>query len=254
MFDTEKTLNDLPEVSADDSLDNQSNESQKPQQSQSRHETEQPDNFYALRTKAERAERERDELMARLNAMEMERSRSSQVHAVEEDEDFSLAPDALAEGKHLTKLHKKLKDMENKIKSYEQKTQQSIMETQLRTQYPDFYQVVSEENLAELKRAHPTIAQTLATAASADAYSAASSAYSIIKELGIAKSTRDSRDNMELLQRNASKPRAAQSASPQRGDSPLSRANEFVSDYKATSEYQEQLRKEMYSSMRQPRS
>jgi multidrug efflux pump subunit AcrB len=264
MFDTEnstvsgttmKTLNDLPMLDDEVVADNQEAEQAPTERAaQSRqHDTEHWASLRAKAERAERAERERDELMRKMQELEYARLQQQQPQ-VNDEEEVGIAPDALAEGKHLARMYKKVRELENKFKNYQQQTSHTLMENQLKAQYPDFYSVVSEENLAELKRSHPAIAQTLANAAGSDAYSAAASAYSIIRELGIARATQESNQNRELLHRNASKPRSAQAASPQRGDSPLSQANGFVVDGKATREYQDQLLKEMHAAIRQPRS
>ena len=256
MIDDMKTLQDLPIADIENVPENAESNSESAGTSPTAQyqAQQQQDNWKELRLKAERAERaerERDEMVRRMQ--EFEQARMQQAAAQEED-DSGVAPDALLEGKHYHSMRKEIRELKREIKGFKQQTSQTLMENQLKAQYPDFYSVVSEDNLAELKRSHPAIAQTLATAASSDAYSAAASAYSIIKELGIARSTQESQQNRELIQRNAVKPRSVQSASPQRGDSPLSQANGFVVDGKASKEYQEQILKEMYSSMRSPRS
>jgi hypothetical protein len=208
--------------------------------------------------RAERAERERDELLMRLRDMERNSPSSQQAQQAlneiaEENFSLDLAPDALAEGKHVAKIYKKMQAMENQLKRYQQQTSQNIMEAQIKAQFPDFDLVVSRANVEELRRSHPAIAQTLAAAASSDAYSAAASAYSIIKEMGIAKSMQESQMTRKILQENASKPRSAQAAAPQRGSTPLSKANEYMADGKMTPELQTQLLREMNDARRQAR-
>lgn len=206
----------------------------------------------------ERAERERDELMMKFREMELQRlHQQTQVSAEQEPVHFNLAPDSLTEGKHFNDLDhrvsKRIRNLEDQVKQYQKQTSQRIMETQLKAQHPDFDSVVSKSNVEELRRAHPSIAQALAVAASNDEYSAASSLYTIIKELGIAKSMQESNMTRKILQDNAAKPRSAQAASPQRGSTPLSKANEFMVDGKMTPEYQNQLLKEMNDARRQGR-
>lgn len=198
------------------------------------------ENFRILRERAESAERERALLMQRLQELE------SKQQSVSEPEDIGIAPDALAEGKHLAQIYKRMKQMESQISNYQKQTAQNVMEAQLKAQYPDFDAVVSKDNIEALRASHPTIAQALATAAASDAYSAASSAYTIIKEMGISKFNQEASMTRQLIKENAHKPRSAQSASPQRGNSPLNNVNQFIRDGLATDEYQEALRKEMH--------
>jgi hypothetical protein len=187
----------------------------------------------------------------------MMQQQSMQQVAQETEPNFTMDPNALAEGKHVNDLNhhygKKLRQLEEKIKQSEKQTSQRIMEAQLKAQYPDFDLIVSQQHVEQLKRSHPSIAQALATAASSDEYSAAASLYTIIKEMGIAKSMQESNMTRKILQDNATKPRSAQAASPQRGSTPLSQVNEFINDGKMSSEYQTQLLKEMADARRQAR-
>jgi hypothetical protein len=227
-----------------------------PQEEQQTQSNEQAKHFNALREKVDRTERERDELMSKLREMEYERMRQQQAlpqQATYEDTDMSIAPDAIAEGKHISHLTKKLRQMEEQIKKNQLQASQNIMEAQLRAQHPDFDTIVSKNNVEELRRSYPALAQALAAAATSDPYSAAASAYTIIKEMGIARSAQETQMTKNLIQANATKPRSAQAASPQRGNTPLSKVNDFINDGKMTPEYQDQLLKEMNLARRSSR-
>jgi hypothetical protein len=197
-------------------------------------------NFAALREKAERAERERDEALRILREVESS-SRRNQPLPIEEDDSISIGPDDLAEGKHLSKVQQKIKKLEKQLKDYEQKATESMLETQLRVNYPDFNVVVSRENLELLRNEYPEIAATINS--SQDHYSRAAAAYKLIKKLGINQTVSYDADKLKVHQ-NAQKPRPLASVSPQRGDSPLSRANAFA-DGKLSDELAKQLFKEM---------
>jgi len=209
-------------------------------------------NYAALREAKEaaereraRAERERDELMKLLLERQGNQQNAVQQQSPSSAEEFNLAPDALAEGKHLASIHHKMRQMEERIKQYERKSQQDIVEARIKAKYPDFDTVVSASNIEELRRSHPSIAQAIGMAASQDAYSAAETAYSIIRSMGIDKSSQESSMARKMIQENASKPRSAQAVSPQRGTTPLSQVNEYINDGRMTPEYQDQLLKEM---------
>ena len=112
----------------------------------------------------------------------------------------------------------------------------------LKTQYPDFDNIVSRENLESLRLAYPEIAQTINS--SSDLYSQAVSAYTMIKKLGIG--VEDSFiEEKAAIQRNAAKPKPLASINPQQGDSPLSKANAFATSGKLTDELKAQMLKEM---------
>ena len=217
-----------------------------------------------------RIERERDELLRRFREAELQQKiqqlqsqqlQSQQAPSLQDTDneiEFSLPtlePDALAEGKHVSQLHKENRQMRSQLKQYQKQTQQQLIELQLKAQYPDFDAVVSKDNVDELKRAHPSIAQALASALSNDPYNAAASTYAIIKQMGIDKTSQDAALARRMIQDNATKPRSAQAASPQRGPNPLAQANEYMYDSsgRATKTYQDQLVAEMEESRRKLR-
>lgn len=202
--------------------------------------TAQARNFAALREKADRAERERDDALRILR--EVESSRRNQPLPPEEDDTITIGPDDLAEGKHLSKMQKKMQKLEQQLKNYEQKATESMLETQLRVNYPDFNTVVSKENIDALREEYPEIAATINS--SQDHYSRAAAAYKLIKKLGINQQTPSYDAEKLKVQQNAQKPRPLASVSPQRGDSPLSRANAFA-DGKLSEDLAKQLYKEM---------
>lgn len=90
-----------------------------------------------LREKAERAERRAEEL----ERMIYEAQSPKQADA-EEDLNVSVDDDSLVEGKHLSKVNKKIQNLERQLKQYEQQTSLSSAEIKLKTQYPDFDRVV----------------------------------------------------------------------------------------------------------------
>lgn len=186
--------------------------------------------------KAERVERERDEAIRKLNELQSKA-------VIEPDEEIDLKPDDLAEGKHLTKMQRKIKKLEEKIRVYEQSSQELSVESKIRNNFPDFDKIVTTENVELLKNAYPELATALN--ASSDLYSKAASAYTLIKKFGIAKDEPYEEDKERAIA-NAHKPRPLASVSPQQGDSPLSRANAFANGL--TDELKAKLLKEMNES------
>lgn len=197
-------------------------------------------NLQALRQKAERAERERDDLLRRFQEME-----AAKQQVPQEDYDINIGPDDIAEGKHLSKLTKKIKKLEDDNRQYQQRMDEVALETKIRTMYPDFDSVVSKSNLEALQTESPELAYAINS--SNDLYSKAVSAYTMIKKLGIAVDNSFSEEKQRLAQ-NASKPRSIASVGPQQGDSPLSKANAFANGL--TDELAKQLRKEMAEAMK----
>lgn len=192
-------------------------------------------NFKILRAQREKVERERDELAQQL-------ARMYQQPPVQHPQETNPNPDDLVEWKH---VDKRIKDLESKIQGYQQQSQESVIEARLKTQYPDFDSVVSRDNIDILKAEYPELADTLNS--SSNLYSKAVSAYTLIKKLGIQQDDNSYADRARL-QKNMSKPKPLASISPQKGDSPLSKANAFAEGL--TDSLKEQLRKEMYAAIK----
>lgn len=221
--------NPTPEIQQNDAevqQQSQETDQQVAQQPQALKESSEERNFRALREKADRIQRERDEALARIKHYEAAQNVESEA--------LNLGPDDLAEGRHLNKV-------ENKIRALEHQ----LMESKLRSQYPDIDSIVNDDNIAILKAKHPELAQTIG--ANKNLYSQAVAAYTMIKQLGISQDTTYDADK-NLAQRNAAKPKPLASVAPQQGDTPLSRANAFANGL--TDELKKQLHREMIEAMR----
>lgn len=206
-------------------------------------ETDKEKNLRLLREKANRVERERDEALRRLQEIE---ARSAQAAPQPEDDDVHIGPDELAEGKHLSKVVKKIRKLEEELKGYRQQASVDTTEARLKAQYPDFDKIVNKDNVEMLREMYPEIAQTIHT--SPDLYSRAASAYTIIKKLGINQDSDAYEAEKAAAQKNAYKPKPTASIAPQQGESPLSRANAFANGL--TPELKDQLLKEMQAARR----
>ena len=207
--------------------------------------------FRELAAAKKRAERERDEYFARLQELESKpahrQSATTPKEQFEEDEEFHLGADDIAEGKHISKVdsraQKKIKALEERLSKYEAKTAEERAETALRTKYADFDKVVSHDNVAMLTEAYPELARTLHS--TDDLYTKAVSAYTLIKKFGIYQESPFNSEKAVAL-KNVVKPRPLTSVSPQQGDTALSRANAFANGL--TDELKTQLLKEMQAS------
>lgn len=236
MFDDNQLIQQALEPQ--ESTETQETQPQQPQVQQTQEESSQAKNFRALREAKEKAERERDEALR--FAQELKQAQPKQP---EEDDTINLGPDDLAEGKHLSKVDRKIKKLEEQLKQYQQQTTALSVEQRLKNDFRDIEKVVTKENIAALQEQYPEVAQTLSS--STDPYAVGSAAYTLIKKLGIYQE-----DNFEAererAQKNASKPRPLTSVSPQQGDSPLSRANAFANGL--TDDLRKQLLQEMNDS------
>jgi hypothetical protein len=195
-----------------------------------------------LRQQRERAERERDEAYQLIRQMQQQQPQQQQES---DDDELNIDPDTYAEGKHLSKVDRKVRKLEEQLRQYQQQSQSQSIESRIIAQYPDFDKVVSVDNIEKLKEDFPELSATLHS--SNDLYSKAISTYKLIKKLGI------SHDNMydkeqAMVQKNAAKPKPSAAINPQRGDSPLSKANAFENGL--TDELRKQLQREMFDAMK----
>ena len=200
-------------------------------------------NFRALREKAERLEREKEDYARQLNAYQQQ---AQPRHQEEQETEDNLAPDALIEKRHLSRYDKKIQKLESQLKEYQAASSNLSAENQLKTKYPDFDTIVNKDNLEMLKLTYPELAQTLYN--NPDLYTKGSAAYTIIKQMGIAPGSSNDADRQRAID-NANKPRPLASVSASQGNnSPLQRANAFANGL--TEELRTQLHKEMIESMR----
>jgi hypothetical protein len=202
-------------------------------------------NLRILRERAEKAEREREQLMRFVSERASQQQQQIAAPQQEEDLDFTIAPDELAEGKHLSKLNKKIQQLEKRIAQGNQQSAAMGTEARLKATYPDFEKVVSQSNVASLSELYPEIAKTIGE--SSDLYNKAVSAYTMIKKFGIHQDETFVQEKAKV-QANAIKPRPLASLSPQQGESPLSKANAFAQGL--TPELAKQLWKETKDAMK----
>lgn len=196
-------------------------------------------NFRVIREAKEQAERERDESARKYQQLE-EQMKHQQQAAQPVEEDYGIANDELVEGKHYRKMMNEMKELKQQLSNVHQESTTAIAERKLKDKYHDFDSVVSEKNIKILRDKYPHLAQTLHS--DPNLLSKGSSAYTMIKELGLDKSDLYDRDRA-LADQNHNKPRPLTSISPQQGDSPLSHANAFANGL--TPELQKKLWREM---------
>ena len=226
----------------------QTNETAQPNiNTQPKQETEQQANFKAVRDAWRQAERERDEYARKLQQLEASKNQPQQ----QDEDEILLGPDELAEGKHLTKVSKRIKAESEQNKKMRQELEQQkqqlaalMAENAIRSKYPDFDSIVNEANIKMLRDNYPDIANSIKS--NPDILSQASSAYTMIKSLGIVKTDNYGPDRDRAL-KNATKPRPVSSVGPQGGNSPLSQVNAFID---LTDDIKAQFRKEMEEARR----
>lgn len=201
-------------------------------------ETQEQINYRALRELKEKAEQERDDALNRFKQMEQQKQPVQSAPAPEQS--FTVAPDDLVEGKHLSAVNNEVKQLKEQLKTYQQQSATQTVEAKLRTQYPDFDKVVSKENIEIFRTAYPELATAIGS--STDMYSQAASAYTLIKKFGIHQ-TKTYAADVGRVKENLSKPTPTASLGTQQGDSPLTKANAFAEGL--TPDLKKQLYREM---------
>ena len=176
--------------------------------------------FKKLRESLERSEREKEQLYEILLKMQQAQQsvQPTQSPSEPELEDNDFVP--------RNYVDKRLHQTEQQLAKYQQALYEQTVQNQLQSQYTDFSQVVSKDNISRLREEHPEIAASLA--ANPDIASKAHAAYKIIKKLGLhTESPEDYEPIKQKIQANSQKPRPAVA-------SPLSYANSY--DYQRMSE------------------
>jgi hypothetical protein len=188
-------------------------------------------NLRFLRERAEKAEREREEMMKYVMSLQQNQQAPAQKQQpVQEEPDFSfqIDDDALIEGKHAKQLAQEIASLKKTLKNYEQQTKRTALETvemRLQTQFPDFNKVVTHDNLVKLRQINPDLADTILR--NNDEYKQAKLAYEMVKQFGIYQDE-TSVVEQALAKRYVNKPRPTTSISPTKSDSPISRVNAFA--------------------------
>lgn len=198
------------------------------------------ESWKVMRERVEAAERKAQ--LAEEALLNAQRS-SQNIPQEQPNLDYSINDDDLVEGRHLSKVDQKIKNLEAKLRQYEQQTVLSATEVRLKQQYPDFDSVVSSENIANLSAAYPELATSINH--SPDLYTKAVSAYTLIKKLGIGVTPDTYESDRALVQKNAAKPKSLASIDPHKSESPLTRANAFASKGPLTDEMKAQAIREM---------
>lgn len=202
-----------------------------------------------LRERAEAAEKRSLEL-ERMMQMNMSQQQNNKIQIADnDDDDFDINDDTYIEGKHLKKYVKNLKqELKNTRKQFEEYNQQNAItqaEMRLKTQFNDFDVVVSKDNLEKLQQQKPALYRTIL--ANTDIYDKGYAAYELIKHSGIIADQYQELD--KKVEENKSKPRSAANASPQSGDTPLTRVGDY--DRRVLSEERkEQLRRQVEEAKR----
>ena len=158
-------------------------------------------NFKALRQAKKQAERERDELAAKIKELNsINKSNVSEDDDVYEDD--------------ITKTRKDIQDLKRQWTAQQNQVKAQNIEQKLKAEFPDLESVVNEDNIEVLKARDPSFAKIINRAPSDpdELYHRAVAAYTLIKKYGIYVKDNHVKDRARV-EKNMAKPRPASAAS-----------------------------------------
>jgi hypothetical protein len=211
-------------------------------------ETKQQINYRQMRQELEQAKKDREDAMNYAMKMQQQSQPKQQPVQAQEDDysDLGVEEDGLVEGKHAKKILKELRDLKREVNAYKTKATQDTVEVRLKTEYPDFYKVINEENIQIFTQLNPDLADAISQ--TPDMYKRGKLAYDMIKKYGIYQDTNYDQDKA-MAKKNSLKPKPLTSMSPTQAESPLTKANAFAHG-DLSKEVKNQLYKEMIEAMK----
>ena len=144
--------------------------------------------------------------MRRMNAElkeEIQRLKEPEPPPKAPEEDKWIEDDDLAEGRHILKLQKELKQLKSELET----TRSSSIEDRIKVNYPDYFDVVTSDNIKYLEKHEPELAETLA-AHSGDNYKQRVAAYKLMKKVIVNQSPGNAIEKKKA-QENSQKPVSA---------------------------------------------
>lgn len=158
-------------------------------------------NWAEMRRQRERDRQELDELRSAVN--QIQRPKKDEV-----EDDFGINDDDLLEGRHLKELKKELKQLKSELNAKEK----SSIPDRLNSKFPDFYDVMTVENLNYLDKEEPELAKALAK--DPDEYQRAVGAYKLLKRLKGKDGIHSAHDKKRAIE-NSKKPVSVNSVTKQ---------------------------------------
>jgi hypothetical protein len=211
-------------------------------------ETPQKINYRQMRQELAQAKKDREDAMNYAMKMQQQSQPKQQAQQVQEEDysDLGVEEDGLVEGKHAKKILKELRDLKKEVNAYKTKATQDTVEVRLKTEYPDFYKVINEENIQIFTQLNPDLADAISQ--TPDMYKRGKLAYDMIKKYGIYQETNYDQEKA-VAKKNSIKPKPLASMSPTQAESPLTKANAFAHG-DLSKEVKNQLYREMIEAMK----
>lgn len=202
----------------------------------------------AVRAKADEAKqvaREKEQLEREIAFYKEQVSRKQYNKPEEDEEDYRTDTEKQLQAE-MEELKRLVSQQAKDNHLAKQQAASARAEQRLVQDYPDIREVVSDDNIKRLEFDYPHLYNSVI--ASSDIYTVGSAAYEMIMAKGIYKKTASNvLNNLSSLNisRNSSKPRSASSVSPQAGETPISKASNFMGNSISS----EEERKALYAEM-----
>lgn len=192
------------------------------------------ESFQEIRQRLEQAERERNEAVNFIKQLEYRALQQQQLQqqkpAEPEPVQYSYDDDDIIEGRHikpeLAAIKKELQEHRRYAEEARRIAEEQAMANAVRSKYPDFDSVVSRENIEKLRAVKPELADSLHR--TPDGYNKAIAVYTILKDLGIARSNVSYNDDHIKAQNNLNKPRTSSVLASQNSTTSLSNVAAFA--------------------------
>lgn len=206
-------------------------------------EKKQEENWRQIRQRLDAYERERVEFKQYLENMQPKNAPQPQ------EDEIDIRDGEFVEGqtvkKYIKDLNKKLEETKKELHQIKSQSSEVTAEMRLKQEFPDYYSVVTEDNIRSLATFKPALYRSIM--ASPDLYDRGYSAYEMIKNSGLGQERYPEVD--KKIEENRNKPKSAASLNAQVSDSPLSKANDY--DRRVlTEERKEQLRRQVEEAKR----
>lgn len=229
-----EAVNEAPEIQEVQAQENEQAAPQEPQgapQEAPQEEGFQARNFRQLK---EAAERERQAKKALEKEVAQLRKQFEQAQQAKEqtqpqsvdDDDLGIAEDDYAEGKHLKKLSKTTKQTMAEQQRLRQEIEAMRVEREIERTMPDFYQVVTKENVEAFAMMDPLQAEIIGSYP--DVLKQSQAVYQAITRNNLHK-MHDYDVQKQIIKKNQAMPKPAPETSQGGGTSPLGRAMETYS-------------------------
>jgi len=200
------------------------------------------ENIRSLRESKEQAEYERDQLA---RYVENIKQQLGGVQQQQPQNDIGISDDDYVEGRQLKNVTKSVKQLESEVQQWKQHSEEITAELKLNSEFSDFNDVVTADNVKALVKKHPELRSSVQ--GNAPLYSRGKATYKLIKKfMGEKTQQKVNKNNQKKVQNNIGKP-VSSSAVKDPQNSPLTEAGLMANGY--NEEVGAALEKEMYDAI-----